>query len=136
MVRENMATDSKRILVAEDNVALAGVVRFNLQRAGYQVDTVTNGRRAWELLQHVDFDLLVLDHQMPEMTGVELCRKIRQDARLRKTPVIMLTAKKFELEADVLYGELGVLDVISKPFSPRAFERTVERCISPPVATA
>jgi two-component system alkaline phosphatase synthesis response regulator PhoP len=121
---------AKRVLVVEDNVALASVVRFNLERSGYAVTVVHDGREAWRRLYDEDFQLAVIDHQMPEMTGEDLCRLIRGYERCARLPIVMLTAKKYEVDHDVLQKELGVYDIISKPFSPRALARTVEDCLS------
>jgi two-component system alkaline phosphatase synthesis response regulator PhoP len=125
-----MSPAAKQILVVEDNVALASVVRFNLERAGFQVRVVANGKEGWRLLQEEPFDLAMIDHQMPEMNGTDLCRLIRGDGRIANLPVVMLTAKKFELDNDFLRKELGVREIISKPFSPRALTRIVEECLS------
>ena len=67
-----MIDQHKRILVAEDDIAMGGVIRFNLQKAGFDVTLVRSGKAAWELLEQADFDLVVSDFQMPEMTGGEL----------------------------------------------------------------
>jgi CheY-like chemotaxis protein len=120
-----------RILVAEDNPALAGVVRFNLEQAGLHVTLARNGREAWEVLDRGDeVELVLTDQQMPEMNGSELCQKIRQDGRFAKLPIIMLTAKGLELEVDRLREELGVQDVVSKPFSPRELTKTIQNCVA------
>ena len=66
-----------RVLVVEDNSALANVLTFNLKRSGYDVTIARNGREAWDILQNRSADLVVADHQMPEMSGIELCQKIR-----------------------------------------------------------
>ena len=113
-----MAGNRKRILVVEDNPALASVVRFNLERAAFQATVARNGREAWERLESEEFDLVVTDHQMPEMTGCELCRRMRSHERHAETDVIMLTAKGLELELPRLREELGVVAVFPKPFSP------------------
>jgi len=118
-----------RVLVAEDNVALAAVVRYNLEQAKYTVVVVSNGREAWEQLQAGEFDLVVTDQQMPHMSGSELCRHMRQQARLRDLPVVMLTAKGLELESGKLRDELGVQRLVHKPFSPRDLVTTVHNCL-------
>ena len=121
-----MSNADKHILVAEDNAALASVVRFNLQRAGFQVTVACNGRVAWEAVQEEDFDLIVTDQQMPEMTGCEFCEKLRADDEFRDIPVIMLTAKGLELDLPRLKAELGIAATFLKPFSPREIVKAVE----------
>lgn len=115
----------ERLLIAEDNPALLSVVRFNLQRVGYQVTTARNGREAWQLLQVNQYDLLITDHQMPELNGADLCRMMREHPNCAATPVIMLTAKGLELELESLRQQWGVVAVIAKPFSPIGLLQTV-----------
>jgi CheY-like chemotaxis protein len=125
-----MDNGSRYILVAEDNAALASVIRFNLERSGYDVTVAHNGRAAWEIAQDRTFDLIVTDQQMPEMTGCELCRKLRAMEEHAHTPVIMLTAKGMELELPRLREELGISAAFLKPFSPKIFTKTVEDCLA------
>ncbi len=82
-----MSNQDRSILVAEDNTALATVVRFNLERAGFQVTVAANGRIAWEAAQAGQFDLVVTDYQMPEMTGRDLAVCLRGCERCRDTPI-------------------------------------------------
>jgi CheY-like chemotaxis protein len=117
-----------RILVAEDNPALALVVRLHLENAGFQVTVARNGAEAWNLLQRQDFEVLVTDHQMPELSGAEVCRRMRREARLARVPVVMLTAKGLEMELDRVRSELGVTQVLPKPFSVRHLVELVEDC--------
>lgn len=125
-----MSIGKKRILVAEDNGALALVVRFNLERAGFQVALARNGREAWDLLQKQDFDMVVTDQQMPEMSGCEVCRLMRGEPRLAELPVVMLTAKGLEIERGRVCEELGVREILPKPFSPRELVDKVEECLA------
>lgn len=124
------AAETKRVLVVEDNIALASVVRFNLERSGWQVAVANEGREAWRRLYDETFDLVIIDHQMPEMTGEELVRLIRGHAPSARTPVVMLTAKLYEIDVDYLKNELHVYDIIPKPFSPRALTQAVEDCFA------
>ena len=125
-----MTGEAKKILVAEDNLALASVVKFNLERAGFNVTVAQNGREAWDFSQNDQFDLVLTDHQMPELTGVELCQRLREDERYARTPVIMLTAKGLELELARLRDKLGVTAVLPKPFSPIEMISTIEDCLA------
>ena len=122
-----MAKQPNRILVVEDNRAMADVIRFNLSRAGYDVTVGRNGREGWEHLQTESFDLIISDYQMPEMNGEELCRLIRQDPRFDTLPVIFLSAKGLELDANTLKEELGISEVVFKPFSPRELIKIIQR---------
>ncbi len=122
-----MSDNPRRILAVEDNPALASVIRFNLRKAGFDVTCARNGHEAWQLLGRQQFDFLVTDHQMPEMTGYELCERMRGDARLCQLPIIMLTAKGLELELSKLKDKLGVLQILPKPFSPSELVQRIER---------
>jgi CheY-like chemotaxis protein len=126
-----MSHQVKRILVAEDNPALSQVVRFNLERAGFQVTTAGNGREALERLNGQSYDLVITDQQMPEMTGWDLCAQMRQAAAHADTPVIFLTAKRLELDLARLKDEFGVVATFAKPFSPSELISAVEDCLAP-----
>lgn len=126
-------SNTRRILVVEDNPAMANVIRFNLQNAGMETETAGNGREAWLRLQEQDFDLVITDYQMPEMDGRQLCLAIRQCPRHRDIPIILLTAKELELDAMSILEELKVTRVCQKPFSP---SELIENCFAelfPPV---
>lgn len=113
-----MGADVTRILVAEDNLALAQVVRFNLEMAGYDVLTAHDGKEAWNRLSQGPVDLLITDHQMPRMTGWQLVDQVRRSSVYDEIPVIFLTAKSLELDQRRLQDELKVDRVFAKPFSP------------------
>src|SRR5258707_9715216 len=98
----------KRVLIVEDDLALRTVVRFNVQRAGFDVVVAANGREGWQALERQPSDIVVSDQQMPEMTGLELCRRMRQGARFGSVPLILLAGQGFEVAAEALRPELGV----------------------------
>ena len=123
-------TSVKRLLIAEDNPALAGVIGFNLQRVGYEVTIACNGQEAWEFAQSAGFDLVVTDQQMPLMTGVELIERLRAKAEYASVPMIMLTAKGLELDLVQLREELGIEVVMAKPFSPFELVEKVSDCLT------
>ena len=107
-----------KALVVDDNVALARVTQFALTRAGFDARIAGNGRKAFELAQSETFDIVISDQQMPEMTGLELCRRLRATEQYAKTPIILLTAKGLELELPALQRELEISAIFPKPFSP------------------
>lgn len=125
----------KRLLVAEDNLALAGVVAFNLRQAGFEVVVRHNGNDAWREAQAEHFDLIVLDQQMPGMNGSELCAKLRSHPQKRNTPVVMVTAKGLELDLARLQNELQASAVLSKPFSPADLIAQVKQALACPTST-
>jgi DNA-binding response OmpR family regulator len=117
--------EKKRILVIEDNAALATVLRLNLQHAGFDVRVAQNGRLACEVVRHESFDLVITDEQMPEMSGLEFCRHYRSTDAGRAVPIMLLTAKKLELDAAKISRELQISRILGKPFSPKAIVRDV-----------
>lgn len=134
-----MPATSQHILVAEDNLAMADVVRFNLRNAGFMVTICRNGQDALGTLHEQTIDLLITDYQMPGLTGEELCRAMRQDARLMHVPAILLSAKGLELDIDSLRSDLGLHAVLFKPFSPRELTQlvrtTLESVLKPALQT-
>src|SRR5215471_15103808 len=110
---------SHRVLLCDDEIAILRAAEFKLQRAGYDVRCANNGLEAWEEIQREKPDILITDCQMPRLDGIGLCQKIRQDPTVRGIPILMLTAKGYELSKQELNEQLGILDVINKPFSPR-----------------
>lgn len=108
------------IIVADDNFALANVVRFHLVRAGHDVTVVKNGREVLKQLRAGgQFDLLVTDQQMPHRTGLEVCEEIRDNMpECAGIPIILLTAKQLEMDVDSLQQQYGISKVFPKPFSP------------------
>lgn len=129
-----MGGDKEKILLVEDNVALSGVICFNLTRAGYQVTAVSNGREAIESLQRGHFDLVLSDQQMPKMTGIQLCEHIREMPDHAHTPFILLTAKCMEIDVARLRQRLGMSAALPKPFSPSELLSCIEESLATKVA--
>lgn len=108
----------ERILVVDDEEDILELVRFHLAREGYHVLSALSGEKALETARKEVPDLIVLDLMLPGIDGLEVARKLRNDAGTKAIPIIMLTAKGEE--ADVVTGlELGADDYVTKPFSPR-----------------
>ncbi|RAK06640.1 two-component system alkaline phosphatase synthesis response regulator PhoP [Halanaerobium saccharolyticum] len=107
----------KKILVVEDEKNIRELIKFNLDNSGYQVETAADGREALDKLSE-ETDLVVLDLMLPEIDGMEICRRMRSSEELRQIPIIMLTAKGEEVER-ILGLEMGADDYMTKPFSPR-----------------
>jgi two-component system response regulator RegX3 len=102
-----------RILVVEDEQALADAVCYALRAEGYEVEAVGDGERALELASQEAFDALVLDVMLPGLSGTEICRRVRGESSV---PIVMLTAR--DAEVDRVVGlDAGADDYISKPFS-------------------
>jgi len=106
---------NETILVIEDEIKIARLVRDYLENAGYRVLVATRGDEGLALARTERPDLIVLDLMLPGLDGLDLCRKVRQSSQV---PIIMVTARAEE--ADRLIGlELGADDYVTKPFSPR-----------------
>jgi len=104
-----------RILVVDDDAALADLLAYNLRNAQYEVQTAGNGREALRLAREVHPDLILLDLMLPEIDGLDVCRALRKDSPV---PLIMITARGEETDR-VVGLELGADDYIVKPFSMR-----------------
>jgi DNA-binding response OmpR family regulator len=108
----------RRILVVDDDPTVAEVVSGYLQRAGYAVDRAVDGRAALDQATTRPPDLVVLDLMLPEIDGLEVCRRLRAEPLSHSVPIVMLTAKGDEHDR-ILGLELGADDYVTKPFSPR-----------------
>ena len=109
---------AERILLVEDEESIRELVRFNLEKEGFEVLETDDGEKAFELLKKEGADLAILDWMIPGMTGLDLCRLIRRDPEWKILPIIMLTAREDEI--DKIVGlEMGADDYVTKPFSPR-----------------
>ena len=128
--RPIMTSQKAKILVCEDNVALSGVVCFNLVRAGFRVTNVGNGSLALQALEKDSFDLVLSDQQMPMMTGIQLCEHMRQLPAHRRTPFILLTAKCMEIDFAKLQQTLGISAALPKPFSPSELISCIEETLA------
>lgn len=113
------------ILVVEDEPAIQDLIQINLEMGGYRVLTHDSAESAIKGIQHELPDLALLDWMLPGMSGVDLARRLRGDARTRALPIILLTARGEE--ADKLKGlETGADDYITKPFSLRELEARIK----------
>lgn len=123
-----------RILVIEDDKDIVELVRYNLEKEGYQVTASSDGATGLAQLRKSPPDLLILDLMLPKLSGLEICKEIRRDERLGRLPVLILTARGEE--ADRVVGlELGADDYVTKPFSPRELVARVKallRRVQPP----
>ena len=124
-----MPDKMKDILIVDDNRIMADVVRFNLERSGYTVTVAENGRVAADLVQIKQFDFIITDYQMPEMNGEVFCRFLRQNARHANVPVLMCSAKGLELDTKRLKDELGISEILFKPFSLRQIVEIVRTAL-------
>jgi DNA-binding response OmpR family regulator len=108
----------KRILVVEDDRDINELIRYNLEREGFEVLSLYDGSQAVDVITTRKPDLVLLDLMLPECDGLDICRQVKSDPTTQKTPIIMITAKG--TESDVVVGlSIGADDYLPKPFSPQ-----------------
>ena len=110
--------EKKRILVVDDEPNLIRLIRVNLQRAGFAVDTAENGIAAWKLLQENKYDGVICDTAMPEMNGYQLLRRVQNECRFEQLPFVLLTARAPDLNEYALLDYVKYKCEIAKPFNP------------------
>lgn len=108
----------ENILIVEDDKHISKLVKYNLDKAGYNCSAVITGEEGFEVLDRERIDLIILDVMLPKMDGFEVCRLIKQEDRYAGIPIIMLTARAEEIDR-IVGLELGADDYLAKPFSPR-----------------
>ena len=119
---------NERILVVDDEEDVLELVRYNLDRSGYQTETASSGEEALSKARKSLPDLIILDLMLPGIDGLEVCKKLKSDGKTEQIPVIMLTAKGDE--SDIVTGlELGAEDYVTKPFSPKILIARVRRIL-------
>ncbi len=107
---------SSTVLVVEDNPDILELVAFNLEAQGYEVIRAINGDKGLSKAQKDHPDLIILDVMLPGVNGLDVCRKLKQDAATRAIPILLLTARGDD--SDVIAGlEIGADDYMTKPFS-------------------
>jgi DNA-binding response OmpR family regulator len=107
--------DNKKILIVDDEFKIIEVLKSYLEHNGFEAEYALNGKKALELFNLNMYDLVILDLMLPDISGEEVCKKIRENSRV---PIIMLTAKIDE--KNIIYGlDIGADDYITKPFSPK-----------------
>jgi two-component system, OmpR family, alkaline phosphatase synthesis response regulator PhoP len=115
----------KRILLVEDDKDIVELVRYNLEKEGYQLASTIDGATGLAQIRRAPPDLLILDLMLPKISGLDICKEIRRDVTLNRLPILILTAKGEE--ADRVVGlELGADDYVTKPFSPRELAARVK----------
>ena len=109
---------SQKILIIEDEPDIRKTLEYNISREGYEVISASSLSEGKEKLESASFSLLLLDLMLPDGSGLDLCRELKQDKSLSSMPVIILTAKDDEVDKVVGF-ELGADDYVTKPFSVR-----------------
>ena len=125
----------KQILIIEDDKVISEMVRYVLEKEGFQVVSAQDGLTGITRVKEIPLDLLILDLMLPGLSGLEICKRIRTDQSLNRLPILILSARGRETDR-VTALELGADDYITKPFSPREFVARVKallRRADPPV---
>lgn len=114
---------SNKILIVEDDQDINQLLAINLKSMGHDVEKSDNGAEGYALSRHGHYDLIILDLMLPELDGLEICRRLRGEGQT--VPIMMLTAKDSELDR-VLGLEMGADDYLTKPFSIRELQARVK----------
>ena len=123
---------TKRLLLCDDEIHILRAAEFKLKRAGYDVQTAGDGQEGWEAIEHRKPDMLITDCQMPRLDGIGLVRRVRSEPQTEDLPVLMLTAKGFELSHEELREDLKIIKIVAKPFSPRELLQLVNEVLGGP----
>ena len=114
-----------RVLIVEDETDIANLMHFHLSREGFMPQIAQSGRVALETVEHFNPELLILDIMLPDLDGLEVCRKLKRDSATQQIPILMVSARGEE--SDIVVGlELGAEDYVTKPFSPRVLMARVK----------
>ena len=118
------------ILVVDDETHILHVVSLKLRNAGFEIITAEDGEEGLAKALACKPDLIITDYQMPYMTGLELCVKLKEHDQTAGTPALMLTARGFKLEHEYV-EQTNIAGVLTKPFSPREVLMRVEELLGP-----
>ncbi len=112
-----IASDQPLLLVVEDEISLVTMLRYNLENAGFRVAEALDGEEALISVEECKPDLIILDWMLPQVSGIEVCRRLRRQPGTKDIPIIMVTAR-VEEQDQVRGLDTGADDYITKPFSP------------------
>ena len=132
---ESAPSREGRILILDDEMSILDILEQFLQEEGYDCCCAQSPIEALEKLESENFTLLVTDLKMPIMSGDEFIENLRTNERTGDIPVVMLTARDFEMD-DEMKQRLGISACMSKPFSPRELVRTVKKILKTQAVTA
>ena len=117
--------ENVKILLVDDEHDILEFVKYNLEKEGYWIQTANNGKNALEVASSFQPELILLDIMMPEMDGIEVCHKLRENTEFNNTIIAMLTARN-EDYTQVAGLQAGADDFIKKPIKPRVLVSKVE----------
>jgi two-component system, OmpR family, alkaline phosphatase synthesis response regulator PhoP len=116
----------KKVLLCDDEIHILRSAEIRIRQAGFDVRIARDGQAAWDAILLDPPDILITDVQMPGIDGFELMRRTRANPATRDLPILMLTAKGFELSLEEMAEKWGVAAVLAKPFSPRELVRRID----------
>ena len=123
----------ENILIVDDEEDVLELIRYNLDKNGYKVETAVTGEEALTKARAKLPDLVILDLMLPGIDGLGVCKKLKSDTKTQNIPIIMLTAKGEEI--DIVTGlELGADDYVTKPFSPKVLVARVRKILHRAIA--
>lgn len=117
----------KKILVVDDNKDIADMIKITLELSGYQCTTAYSGKDCLQLLSQNDFDLLLLDIAMPDITGVDILKTVKSDSALSKNKVVFITASSPTEDIIDNLMKQGALEVIKKPVTEDKLLKTITK---------
>lgn len=121
-----------KLLLCDDELHILRAAEFKFRRAGFEVRCAVDGQEGWELIQEETPDLLITDYQMPRLDGLGLIERVRSCPATQEMPVIMLSAKGFELSSEELTERYGITEIVHKPFSPRELLKNAQELLENP----
>jgi DNA-binding response OmpR family regulator len=128
MIWSSQQMHHSRVLVVEDEPEIAELIRLNVEREGFKADVVHAGEPAVDFVQQQQPDLVLLDLMLPDIDGLEVCRRLKWEEATRNVPIIMVTARGEE--SDVVTGlEMGADDYVTKPFSPKVLAARIRNVL-------
>jgi two-component system chemotaxis response regulator CheY len=122
-------SEPDHILVVDDYSAHRNALSFSLSKAGFKVSAAADAARALKLADNEHFDLVITDYYMPDYSGSDFIKKLRENEKYANTPTILLTARADELNLDRLRDDLSVL-VVAKPCSTKHLVEMVTKCLA------
>lgn len=122
-----------KVVVADDEPHIRHVIALKMQKGGFEVHVAADGEEALDLVLQEKPDLLITDYQMPIMSGVELCQELRKNSATAGIPILMLTARGFDL-SEAERDACGIMQLMSKPFSPAEVLQRAQELIAKPVS--
>ena len=121
---------AKKVLVIDDELEMLNLIKYTLEKAGFQVETCDNGRQAWDLIQQVKPDVMILDVMLPGIDGYSLQIKISQEPATSKIPIIVLTALE---PSRTLFSKFPqVVGFMTKPFRTDDLVEKVQKAVAAP----